>query len=999
MRKLYLDKPLIDLSVYKPVEYLEATGTQYINTGLLSTASSKVDVMFSFSSMESGSANNCAVFGGRNNTTNYTFTFFKLATGNPQYFRFDFNGKITVGTATQMTWNTSSVYRFEYDGATAKSTNITTGQSESVARSPGSTFTTSPISLFAVATNTQAGQFMGGRIYHYWYTDGTNTIDLYPVVRRSDNVAGMLDLIGGAFFTNNGSGTFNVGSEVIGPTVKKLHFIKESRRVLPKGFTEVEYLQSSGTQYIDTGVKANGSFKAKYKIYIPSSFTNFVVGGARSSTQHLNFGQYEVSGNFLMAYLGNYWTAGTPTTANAYFETEVDYKSGSQTGKVNGTSMLSGSYTGTEELNMNIYLFKRNFYGTTDTLSPFSGRIYYFKIWKDDGLVRDYIPCLDASNVPCLYDLVTKTAFYNKGTGSFTVGRKIIPVEYLESTGTQWIDTGILSKQSLKIKAKFEGTNTTVSQFAYGVRKDTATITCATGLSDYNLGYVRWGTSAYSVSTPPGLVEIEQDASGVKINGTTYTYRETQTVTPQTGYTMTIFAGRNSTSGVTANMEGKFYYLKLYDENTLVRDYIPSIDENNNVFMFDRVSHSCFLNAGTGTFKHSPVQVEYIESSGTQYINLGLKGKNGYDFDYKFNSTRIDSTAYGIGGEWETNKSCYLGLIRNTNKFAYHYQNTQSPIEVQTLTANTDYRVQAHLYSGEQYYIINGTKSAVGTISGTFESTTDMNLFRVNSSSPIYSYIKMYYLKAWDNGVLVRDMIPALKDGAYGMWDKKNEVFYPNAGTGTFSAGSFVFKNSAPIRLLQDAVPNAYQRVNYIESTGTQYIDTGVIGVDGVLADVNVMKTTNSTNECFLGTWDSGSNRCWLAYAFSNKWYPGYDGSASDVVAVSQNAWTNIKSYIETSGSNKYFGYNINGTNYRLTNRYTAFSGTNSIMMFAMNTNTGANYKATGRIGTCKITKDGVLVRDFIPVLRKSDNKAGMYDLCTKQFFTNQGTGNDFNYG
>ena len=66
--------------------------------------------------------------------------------------------------------------------------------------------------------------------------------------------------------------------------------------------------------------------------------------------------------------------------------------------------------------------------------------------------------------------------------------------------------------------------------------------------------------------------------------------------------------------------------------------------------------------------------------------------------------------------------------------------------------------------------------------------------------------------------------------------------------------------------------------------------------------------------------------------------------------------------------------------------------------MFAMNTNTGANYKATGRIGTCKITKDGVLVRNFVPVVRRIDKVAGMWDTITKQFFTNSGTGN-FNYG
>ena len=44
--------------------------------------------------------------------------------------------------------------------------------------------------------------------------------------------------------------------------------------------------------------------------------------------------------------------------------------------------------------------------------------------------------CLDTSGVPCFWDKITKTAFYNTGSGTLIAGRQIIPVEYLESSGT-----------------------------------------------------------------------------------------------------------------------------------------------------------------------------------------------------------------------------------------------------------------------------------------------------------------------------------------------------------------------------------------------------------------------------------------------------------------------------------------------------------------------------------------------------------------------------------
>ena len=39
-----------------------------------------------------------------------------------------------------------------------------------------------------------------------------------------------------------------------------------------------------------------------------------------------------------------------------------------------------------------------------------------------NGDAQRLIPCLDANGVPCLYDLIGKTALYNQGTGSFTWG-------------------------------------------------------------------------------------------------------------------------------------------------------------------------------------------------------------------------------------------------------------------------------------------------------------------------------------------------------------------------------------------------------------------------------------------------------------------------------------------------------------------------------------------------------------------------------------------------
>ncbi len=64
--------------------------------------------------------------------------------------------------------------------------------------------------------------------------------------------------------------------------------------------------------------------------------------------------------------------------------------------------------------------------------------------------------------------------------------------------------------------------------------------------------------------------------------------------------------------------------------------------------------------------------------------------------------------------------------------------------------------------------------------------------------------------------------------------------------------------------------------------------------------------------------------------------------------------------------------------------------------LFAINYRVPNHAPFIGRIYYCKIYDDGVLVRDFIPVLDK-EGTPSMYDKVEKKFYYNQGTG-EFKY-
>ena len=56
----------------------------------------------------------------------------------------------------------------------------------------------------------------------------------------------------------------------------------------------------------------------------------------------------------------------------------------------------------------------------------------------------------------------------------------------------------------------------------------------------------------------------------------------------------------------TKDTDGAYvYYLKVYDNDTLVRDFVPALNSNNQAGLYDKVTKQFYLPIGTGTLYHS----------------------------------------------------------------------------------------------------------------------------------------------------------------------------------------------------------------------------------------------------------------------------------------------------------------------------------------------------------------------------------------------------------
>lgn len=564
-------------------------------------------------------------------------------------------------------------------------------------------------------------------------------------------------------------------------------------------------------------------------------------------------------------------------------------------------------------------------------------------------------------------------------------------VEYLESSGTQWLKTYCTLTANTKIDVLFSpNQQATANLWVIGsyVASNKLTGVRITGETTLDCYINTVVSKKVSGSNIGNKYQAVLDGKWT-VNGS-----EGTAVTVSAGLSpLTLFGWNASTTANNYAISGlcstKIYHCKIWDNNTIVRDFIPVLDNSGRPAMYDQVSGQLFYNQGSGEFTYGRqiIPVEYLESTGTQYIDTGLKGKNNIDFDYKCIFTNLDGTSQCVGGNWSgassSSVSLYLGLIRTNGNFAYHYDGTSSPVVIMNTTVQgTPYSVQGHMWVGEQYMVINGTKSSVGTISSTFTSSLNMYLFGINNnglSNP--AYMKFYYCKIYDNGVLVRDFIPCIDENLTPfMFDKVQNTVYLNAGTGQFKVGPNVEKIWSGRKLrrkLALALANLkkprkyYCEIEYLEGTGTQYIDTGL----DYFADFEIgIKLRNNVSNKALG--NIGTNCMERSNSSAHTWLftsggSGY-GSSINILEYNVMKWKDGKIYADDT----------------LLAEKEKVKGTGTMILF------GAGYPYPNMIYFCKLWNpdNGELVRDFIPVL-DWDMTPCMYDKISGQLFYNAGTG------
>lgn len=191
-----------------------------------------------------------------------------------------------------------------------------------------------------------------------------------------------------------------------------------TKLALPSDYTQLEYIESDGTKYIDTNYTLTNSNSAEIKVSLGSTTGNQMLFGSRSGASSQNISINASTTNFSVdfnnsnysTYRGSYtYTLNTPYIISVSKNERAIYD---EDGNVlaSNTTVCNDTITTPQ----NATLFYINPKPANTWYIPNGAKLYYCKIWNGDTLVRHMIPCYrNDDEVVGMYDLINNV-FYQE---------------------------------------------------------------------------------------------------------------------------------------------------------------------------------------------------------------------------------------------------------------------------------------------------------------------------------------------------------------------------------------------------------------------------------------------------------------------------------------------------------------------------------------------------------------------------------------------------------
>lgn len=798
------------------LEYVESTGAQYFDTGVVPKSGTTMRMSFAFTKTSVGKQS----MGWAANNKD-----------KKEYFRFGCEqtaGKLFVCVNTTGTYREPSTpvpdigkHTVELRGGLQAIDGVQVA-TDAFADTASATDTLWLFGEHQEWTASGTTCYCHVRIYSCEIYEAEKLVRFYVPWKDDNGAVGFRDLANGGSFSAATSGTLTPGPDL---EVKRF-----------------SYVESNGTQWFETGVRADSNTC----LSVDFSFTERTgskqtMGWASSGgKESFRFGCDNESGKFFVNASDN--NAYTSFGAVDMVRHSVELRSGSQ--KFDSVAKASATY-GKDQFpdgGQTLWLFaEHGEFGDGLKARPTSfckARIYSCRIFQksDEGfeLVRNFIPA-SAAGWTGFYDEVDGVFIPSSGGVALTCGPErpqVSLVPYVEATGQEWIDTGIVPRSDTRITFKFSYLGNAGQQYS-GWGSDGSKEALQFGTHDGTKFNYRYSPTTETTDT--GITfdyeqhEFDLGPGLQKFDGTECSYN-TLSDTAEAGQTIYLFArhaewldtavkaGRSGAVECHMYAKMRMYECRIWSGGILVRDYRPCL-ANGRVGLYEAVSGDVVYSKTGVDFKHpiaedvKVTRLEYVDTDGHQWMESGVHpthktrvfadlmflsdganqffgwGSGSSGFTYEFG---VHEGRYG----WSVNAGTAYDLFENLDvgqRVKYDVRSGSQKLNGVVRTANILERDYLSTGKGYERTLFLLARKGLGNeandkVPSTADTSKTVDCLR-GIPPDQFCTARFYGCKIWEDGELIRDYIPAQIGGQVGVFDQVNRVFHTGATAHPYVAG------------------------------------------------------------------------------------------------------------------------------------------------------------------------------------------------------------------
>ena len=483
----------------------------------------------------------------------------------------------------------------------------------------------------------------------------------------------------------------------------------------------------------------------------------------------------------------------------------------------------------TNEHSLALFAQMSEYFNGFKAASASKARVYGVKIWEGDELVHDYVP-RKVEGKFYLKDLVDgayvaadpRAAIGDKRVGELTGGGRIVEERgdgYIESDGNQWIDLGFKGTPNMKAELDYAFTGAVAAeQYLFGASGgnvgDFSFMGYAVVLNE-KLGYAcesdktAWSyfhpttDSSAGISSSTARRTLVLDAPGDAVAYLTAGFTNSVVsplpnahATGVTPHNCHLFTAANNGGPRKANCtKMRFYGLKVYKDGLLAKHFVPCVrnglagvvdKKNPGDFRFNGASltNNPFVAVGGDVELAEGANDQYLESDGSQYLNLGYKATAAtrVEVDFATRSPFINGDAYWFGARdsglnfWGGASKHRFGFTcdnQTSNWAGLNESNGKVNLGRMKLVLDAKNNTISCTQGGTTVFTCAANSKPASYADG--QSNLDMFLFAVNKNGTAYKGLslplRIYSFKIYENDELQHAFYPYQAGDVIGLRD------------------------------------------------------------------------------------------------------------------------------------------------------------------------------------------------------------------------------------